>query len=127
MRRLLLAALISAAGILPAAARDQFTGDLTEKQIMAIKVATIARFAGTHDNCPGVQFSENASFKVMIDAGIRPEMLGSTEFSNVVAEAILGAGEKLQENRSDWCAATWELFGPGTHLRWQMLEKVNSR
>jgi hypothetical protein len=127
MRRFILAVMISTAGILPAAARDQFTGDLTAKQIMAIKVATIARFAGTHDNCPGVQFNENASFKVMIDAGVRPEMLGSTEFSNVVAEAILGAGEKLQENRSDWCAATWELFGPGTHLRWQMLEKVNSR
>jgi hypothetical protein len=48
MRRLLLAALISAAGILPAAARDQFTGDLTEKQIMAIKVATIAESTNSH-------------------------------------------------------------------------------
>jgi hypothetical protein len=122
MRRLILAVLISTAGILAAVAGDQFTGDLTDEQINAIKMATIARFAGTSNNCPGVHFSETASFKVMIDANIRPEILQSPEYGYVAAAAILGAGEKRRENQSDWCAATWQLFGPGSPFRWQMLE-----
>jgi len=123
MRCFILAALIFTAGILPAAAGDQFTGDLTETQINAIKMATIARFAGTKNICPRVHFVEAASFKVMVEAGIRPEMIQSTEFGNVVMEAVLGAIEKQRENPSDFCAATWQLFGPGGPFRfWQMLE-----
>jgi len=111
-------ALTTSLGVLPAAAGDQFTGDLTEKQIMAIKMATIARYAGTNNICPRFHFNETASFKVMIDAGVRPEMLQSVEFGNVVAEAILGAAEKHHENLSDFCAATWQFFGPGGPFRW---------
>jgi hypothetical protein len=121
MRRLVLAALISTAGTLPAAAGDRLTGDLTETQINVIKMATIARFAGTNI-CPRVHFVEAASFEVMFEAGIRPDMLQSTEFGNVVAEAALVAIEKQRENPSDFCAATWQLFGPGGLFRWQMLE-----
>jgi hypothetical protein len=73
MRRIILAALISTAGILPAAARDRFTGDLTEIQINAIKMTTIARYAGTGKICPRFHFNEIASFKVMADAGIKPD------------------------------------------------------
>ena len=122
MRCFILAALIFTAGILPAPAGDQFTGDLTETKINAIKMATIARFAGTKNICPRVHFVEAASFKVMVEAGIRPEMIQSTEFGNVVMEAVLGAIEKQRENPSDFCAATWQLFGPGGPFRWQMLE-----
>src|ERR1700759_2317686 len=98
MRGFILPALIFTAGILPAAA-----GDLTETQINAIKMATIARFAGTKNICPRVHFVEAASFKVMVEAGIRPEMLQSTEFGNAVMEAVLGAIEKQRENPSDFC------------------------
>jgi hypothetical protein len=122
MRRLILAVLISTAGILAAAAGDRFTGDLTDAQINAIKMATIARFAGTKNICPRVHFVEDASFKMMADAGIRPDMLQSTEFGNVVTEAALGAIEKQRENPSDFCAATWQLFGSGSPFRWKMLE-----
>jgi hypothetical protein len=117
MRRFILAALISAAGILAAAA-----GDLTDTQISAVKMATIARFAGTKNICPHVHFVEAASFKVMADAGIEPDMLQSPEFGDVVTEAALVAIEKQRENPSDFCEATWKLFGPGGALRWQMLE-----
>jgi hypothetical protein len=117
MRRLILAALISTAGILAAAA-----GDLTDTQISAIKMATIARFAGTKNICPLVHFVEAASFEVMTDAGIGPDMFQSTEFGNVVVETALVAIEKQRENPSDFCEATWKLFGPGGALRWQMLE-----
>jgi hypothetical protein len=51
-----------------------------------------------------------------------PEMLQSTEFGNVEAEAILGAAEKHHENLADFCAATWQLFGPSGPFRWKMLE-----
>jgi len=122
MRRFILAALIFTAGTLPAAAGDRLTGDLTEAQINVIKMATIARFAGTKDICPRVHFVEAASFEVMFEAGIQPDMLQSTEFGNVVAEAALVAIEKQRENPSDFCAATWQLFGPGGPFRWQMLE-----
>jgi hypothetical protein len=96
MRRLILAALISTAGILAAAA-----GDLTDTQISAVKMATIARFAGTKNICPHVHFVEAASFKVMADAGIEPDMLQSPEFGDVVTEAALVAIEKQRENPSD--------------------------
>jgi hypothetical protein len=122
MRCLILAVLISTAGILPAAAGDRLTGDLTELQINAIKMATIAKFAGTKNICPRVHFVEAASFEVMFEAGIRPDMLQSPEFGYVVTEAALGAIEKQRENPSDFCAATWQLFGPGGAFRWQMLE-----
>jgi hypothetical protein len=85
-------------------------------------MATIARFAGTKNLCPHVHFVEAASFKVMVDAGIRPDMLQSSEFNYVVTAAALGAIEKQRENASDFCAATWQLFGPGGLFRWQMLE-----
>lgn len=114
--------IITALASTPAAAGDPFTGDLTETQILAIKMATIARYGGTNNICPRFHFNEIASFKVMADAGIRPETLNSTEFSNVVAEAILGAAEKHHENLSDFCAAAWQLFGPSGKFRWHMLE-----
>jgi hypothetical protein len=97
-------------------------GDLTDAQISAVKMATIARFAGTKNICPHVHFGEAASFKVMADAGIEPDLLQSPEFGDVVTEAALVAIEKQRENPSDFCEATWKLFGPGGALRWQMLE-----
>ena len=87
MSRSALAVLISVAGLLPAAAGDPFTGNLTEPQIRAIKLATIARFAGTKNTCPRVHFVEVASFKAMADTGIAADVIRSTEFGNVVAEA----------------------------------------
>jgi hypothetical protein len=120
--RLILTALISTAGILHVAAGDRFTGDLTDTQLSAIKMATIARFAGTKNICPYVHFVEAASFKVMADAGIQPDILQSPEFGNVVVETALVAIEKQRENPSDFCEATWKLFGPDGASRWQMLE-----
>jgi hypothetical protein len=55
-------------------------------------------------------------------AGIEPDMLQSPEFGDVVTEAALVAIVKQRENPSDFCEATWKLFGPGGALRWQMLE-----
>jgi hypothetical protein len=122
MSRSALAVLISVAGLLPAAAGDPFTGNLTEPQIRAIKLATIARFAGTKNTCPRVHFVEVASFKAMADTGIGADVIGSTEFSNVVAEAALVAIEKQRENQADFCAAVWQLVGPTSIVHWQMLE-----
>jgi hypothetical protein len=122
VRRFTLAVLISAFGVLPVTASDQFTGNLTEAQITAIKMVTIARFAGTKNICPRFHFVEAASFRAMAGAGIPPEMLDSQEYRNVVAEAALGAIEKQSKNTADFCAATWQLLGPASPLHWQMLE-----
>jgi hypothetical protein len=58
----------------------------------------------------------------MADTGIGAGVIGSTEFSNVVAEAALGAIEKQRENQADFCAAVWQLVGPTSIVHWQMLE-----
>jgi hypothetical protein len=57
-------------------------------QINVIKMATIARFAGTNNICPRVHFVEAASFEVMFEAGIRPDMLQSPEFDYVVKPVV---------------------------------------
>jgi hypothetical protein len=45
----------------------------------------------------------------MADTGIGADVIGSTEFSNVVAEAALVAIEKQRENQANFCAAVWQL------------------
>jgi hypothetical protein len=70
---------------------------------------------------PTFHLDETASFVLMINSGIRPEMLRSAEFGNMAAMAILRAAEKQKEYSSDFCAATWKLFGPSGPFRQPML------
>jgi hypothetical protein len=123
MRRLVLAALISTAGLLSTAvARDQLTGDITEEQLNAIMMTTIARFAGSGKTCPRFHVVQEAVFEEMADAGIRPEMLRTQEFKIAQALALVGALERQRANPSDFCLAVWQLFGPQGLYRRQMLE-----
>jgi len=121
MHLIVLAALIST-GLSTAAAADPLTGHLTETQLNAIKMTTIARFAGSKNTCPRFHVVESAVFEEMRDGGISPAMLDTTELKNAQVIAMMGALERQRANPSDFCLAVWQLFGPQGPYRRQMLE-----
>ena len=121
MRSLVLAALLSTVGLAPCAAKDML-GDLTEKQINAIKMTTIARFAGSNNTCPRFHVVERSVFEEMADGGIPSARLDTQEFKNAQTEALLGALERRRANASDFCLAVWKLLGPNGLYKRQMLE-----
>src|ERR1700688_232931 len=110
MRRLALAALLLTVGLAPCAAKDVLLGDLTEKQINAIRMTTIARFAGSDDTCPRYHVIMSAVFEEMREADIPPELLETQEFKNAVTIAMIGAFERKNKDRSDFCLAVWQQF-----------------
>ncbi|SRR5258708_20114756 len=123
MRLIVLAALILTAGLLSlAAARDQLTGEINEEQLNAIKMTTIARFAGSGKTCPRFHVVDKAVFAEMAEARMPPEMLDTQEFKNAQALALLSAVERQRANPSDFCLAVWQLLGPNGLYRRQMLE-----
>jgi hypothetical protein len=122
MRRFVLAALLSTMGFAPCAAKDVLLGDLTEDQMNAIGMTSIARIAGSNDTCPRYHVIMNAVFEEMREAKIPPELLSTQEFKNAVTIATLGALERKKKDPSDFCRAAWQLFGPGGLYRRQMLE-----
>lgn len=123
MRRLVLVILISTIGLRSAAvARDPLAGDLTDEQLNAIKMTTIARFAGDGKTCPRFHVVERALFEEMADARITPQMLDTQDVKNAQTLALMGALERQHANPSDFCLAVWQLFGPQGLYRRQMLE-----
>jgi hypothetical protein len=117
-----LAASLLTVGLSTGAVADPPTGDLTENQLNAIKMTTIARFAGSKNTCPRFHVEERAVFEEMAEGGIPPEMLDSQEFKNAQLMALMGALERQRANASDFCLAVWQLFGPHGLYRRQMLE-----
>jgi hypothetical protein len=122
MRRIILAALISTIGLSTAAAGDPFTGDLTEGQLHAINVVTIANLAGTDDACPRFHVMKNALFAELIEGKVSPAIMDTREFKNAVAFKIADVLLIKKDNVSDWCLAVWQLFGPGGLYRRQLVE-----
>src|SRR5258708_40198398 len=126
MRRIVLAALISTIGLSASAADDTLTGNLTEAQINAIKMTTIARFAGSKNTCPRFRprfhVVERSVFEEMTDGGIPPAMLDTQEFKNAQTLALLDALDRQRASPSDFCFAVWKLFGPHGLYKRQMLE-----
>lgn len=122
MRRAVLAALILTTGLSASAAGDPLTGNLTETQINAIKMTTIAMFAGSKDICPRFHFVQRFVFEEMVHAGIPAAMLDTQDFKNAQTLAMLGAIERQRANPSDFCLSVWQLFGPQGLYRRQLLE-----
>ena len=67
MRRMVLAVLISTIGLSASAADDPLTGSLTETQVNAIKMTTIAMFAGSKNTCPRFHVVERSLFEELAD------------------------------------------------------------
>jgi cellobiose-specific phosphotransferase system component IIB len=104
------------------ASHPAMAGDITDKQVEAISTGAAAMFAGDGKICPRFHVIEQAVFAHWREAGIPTEMIHTTEFGNVLADAALGAAEKWEKNPSDFCMAIWQLFGPGGLYRRQMVE-----
>jgi hypothetical protein len=80
------------------AGSDALTGSLNKRQLQAIQMMVIAKFAGEHDHCPGYHVIENALFQELADGGVRPEMIGTREYGNAVIRAarrLQAAGPRL--------------------------------
>jgi hypothetical protein len=90
------------------------------RQLNAIKMATIARYAG--DYCPRYRVIESATFEELRDGEIPPALLSTPAFKNAMMMAFLGAAEQNQKSPDEFCLAAGRLFGPSGVYRRQMLE-----
>jgi hypothetical protein len=121
MRSILTAAFLAIAST-AAYANDPFAGDLTEPQLNAITMVTVAVFAGSHNTCPRFHVIERATLEELRDGGVTPAMLDTTEYQSAYAAAAQGAIERQQANPADFCSTVWQLFGPHGQYGRQMLE-----
>jgi hypothetical protein len=94
---------------------------LDETQVKVVTMTTIARMAGDGKNCPRYKVNLNAIFEEMRSADITPAMVDTQGFKNAQTMAIVGAVERMKD-KSDWCLAVWQLFGPNGMYRRQMLD-----
>jgi hypothetical protein len=108
--------------ISPCAAKDPLYGDMTETQIKAVQMTSLATYAGSHDNCPRFHVVERAVFEEWRDAQIPSEMVATQAFKNAIQLSTIGPMQSKSKNPSDFCLAAWQLFGPNGTYRRQLLE-----
>jgi len=93
--------------------------DMTDAQVKAIQMTSLAMLAGSHANCPSFHVIENALSEEWHDANISTD---APKFKNAVTHATLVPLEQMRKDPSEFCRGAWELLGPGGLYRRQMLE-----
>jgi hypothetical protein len=134
MHRVFLAALILVAVLPPCEAKNKkppsdgaefdkrMYDPLNEAQVKVAIMTSMARIAGNGDNCPRYKVNLDEVFEELRSADITPTMLDTQGFKNAQTMAIVSAVERMNEDKSDWCLAVWQLFGPNGTYRRQMLD-----
>jgi hypothetical protein len=94
-------------------------GDMTDAQIKAIQMTSLAMLAGSHGNCPSFHVIETALSEEWYDAHI---FVDRPKFRNAMNLATLGPLEQMRKDPSEFCRGAWQLLGPNGLYRRQMLE-----
>jgi hypothetical protein len=118
MRRLIiLAALLCLAA--QTLAQQSEHGDMTDAQVKAIQMTSLAMLAGRHGNCPSFHVIESALSEEWHDANIS---MDTPKFKNAMNLSSLGPLEQMRKDQSEFCLGAWQLLGPSGLYRRQMLE-----
>jgi hypothetical protein len=94
-------------------------GDMTDAQVKAIQMTSLATLAGSHGNCPSFRVIATALSEEWYEAHI---FVDRPKFRNAMNVASLGSQEQLRKDPVEFCRGAWELLGPNGLYRRQLLE-----
>jgi hypothetical protein len=119
MNRLIALAAIICLSVRPTHAQQNEPSDLTEAQVKAIEMTSLAISAGSHGNCPGFHVIATALSEEYYEARI---FVDRPKFKNAMNLAALRPLEQLRKDPSEFCHGAWALLGPNGLYRRQLLE-----
>jgi hypothetical protein len=119
MKRLSILAALTCLAVLSAHAQQSEYGDLTEVQIKAIQMTSLATLAGSHGNCPSFHVIETALSEEWYAARI---FVDRPNFRNAMSVAMKGPLEQMKKDPAEFCRGAWQQLGPGGLYRRQLLE-----
>jgi hypothetical protein len=92
---------------------------MTDAQVKAIQMTSLAMLAGRHGNCPSFHVIESALSEEWHDANISKD---TPKFKNAMNLSSLGPLEQMRKDPSEYCLGAWQLLGPNGLYRRQVLE-----
>jgi len=119
MARLIKLATLLCLATMPTHAQLSEYRDLTDAQLEAIQMTSLAMLAGRHGNCPSFHVVDSALSKEWQDADISTDTL---KFKDAMTHATLVPLEQIRKDPVEFCRGAWELLGPGGLYRRQLLE-----
>jgi len=117
-RPIILAAVICLAAK-PTHAQPSEYGDMTDAQVKAIQMTSLAMLAGSHGNCPKFHVIATALSEEWYEAHI---FVDRPKFKNAMTFSTLGPLEQMRKDPVEFCRGAWELLGPNGLYRRQLLE-----
>jgi hypothetical protein len=115
---ILLAALICLAAK-PTHAQPSEYGDMTDAEVKAIQMTSLAMLAGSHGNCPKFHVVATALSEEWYEAHI---FVDRPKFKNAMTFSTLGPLEQMRKDPVEFCRGAWELLGSNGLYRRQLLE-----
>ena len=94
-------------------------GDMTDVQVKAIQMTSLATLAGSHGNCPSFHVIETALSEEWYAARI---FVDRPNFRNAMSLAMKGPLEQMKKDQAEFCRGAWQQLGPGGLYRRQLLE-----
>jgi hypothetical protein len=119
MKRLSILAALTCLAVPSAHAQQSEYGDMTEVQIKAIQMTSLATLAGSHGNCPSFHVIATALSEEWYAARI---FVDRPNFRNAMNFAMQGPVEQMKKDPAEFCRGAWQLLGPGGLYRRQLLE-----
>jgi hypothetical protein len=119
MNRLSILAALTCLAVHSTRAQQNEYGDMTDAQVKAIQMTSLAMLAGSHGNCPSFHVIATALSEEWYEARI---FVDRPKFRNAMNAATLGPLEQMRKDPAEFCRGAWQLLGPGGGYRRQLLE-----
>jgi hypothetical protein len=119
MKRLSILAALTCLAVQSTHAQQSEYGDMTDVQVKAIQMTSLATLAGSHGNCPSFHVIETALSEEWYAARI---FVDRPNFRNAMSLAMRGPLEQMKKDQAEFCRGAWQQLGPGGLYRRQLLE-----
>jgi|SRR5664279_697070 hypothetical protein len=119
MKRLSILAALTCLAVQSTHAQQSEYGDMTDVQVKAIQMTSLATLAGSHGNCPSFHVIETALSEEWYAAHI---FVDRPNFRNAMSLAMKGPLEQMKKDQAEFCRGAWQQLGPGGLYRRQLLE-----
>ncbi len=119
MNRLNVLAALTCLAVHSTHAQQNEYSDMTDAQVKAIQMTSLAMLAGGHGNCPNFHVITTALSEEWYAAHI---FVDRPKFRNALNSASLGPLEQMRKDPAEFCRGAWQLLGAGGSYRRQLLE-----
>jgi hypothetical protein len=119
MNRLNVLAALTCLAVHSTHAQQNEYSDMTDAQVKAIQMTSLAMLAGGHGNCPNFHVIPTALSEEWYAAHI---FVDRPKFRNALNSASLGPLEQMRKDPAEFCRGAWQLLGAGGSYRRQLLE-----